>query len=179
MASEFEAGKLKLRSKKMKIGIVVSPGGHLAQALEVLSAFEGHEIFLISYKVPNLIGFSDERIKRVYLVTFIGAKRVRLFISLLVDLFSYLRIFLKERPDVLFSTGSEIAIGAFYMGKFLFRSKLIFLETASRVVDPSLTGKMLYSISDLFLVQWDTLLRKLGPKAQYKGCVYDLCDDRK
>ena len=85
MASEFEAGKLKLRSKKMKIGIVVSPGGHLAQALEVLSAFEGHEIFLISYKVPNLIGFSDERIKRVYLVTFIGAKRVRLFISLLAS----------------------------------------------------------------------------------------------
>jgi hypothetical protein len=43
--------------KEMKIGIVVSPEGHLAQALEVLPAFQGHGIFLISYKVPNLIGF--------------------------------------------------------------------------------------------------------------------------
>lgn len=43
--------------KEVKIGMVVSPGGHLAQALEVLPAFEGLEIFLISYKVPNSTGF--------------------------------------------------------------------------------------------------------------------------
>lgn len=66
--------------KEMNIGIVVSPGGHLAQALEVLPAFQGIEIFLISYKVPNLTGFSDERIKSVDLVTLLGAKRVRLFL---------------------------------------------------------------------------------------------------
>ena len=66
--------------KEMNIGIVVSPGGHLAQAVEVLPAFQGIEIFLIFYKVPNLTGFSDERIKSVDLVTFLGAKRVRLFL---------------------------------------------------------------------------------------------------
>jgi hypothetical protein len=62
----------------MEIGIVISPGGHLAQALEVLPAFDGHEIFLISYKVPNLIGVCEERIKQVNLVTFLRPKRVRL-----------------------------------------------------------------------------------------------------
>jgi beta-1,4-N-acetylglucosaminyltransferase len=164
--------------KTMKIGIVVSPGGHLAQALEVLPAFEGHEIFLISYKVPNLIGFRDARIKNVYLLTFLGAKRVRLFISLFISLFSVYEIFFREKPDVIFSTGSEIAIGPFYIGKFLFGSKLIYLETATRVVELSLTAKILYNISDLFLVQWETLLNKYRKKAQYRGCLYDICNNR-
>ena len=171
------AGPNATRKKtKIKVAVICSPGGHLAQSISVLEAFKDCETFMISYAFPNLKGFQDERFRRVYLLKYIRGKRVGLFITLFISLFSVLRIFFRERPEVLFSTGSEIAIVPFWIGKFLFGTKLIFLETASRVSEPSLTGKILYPVSDLFLVQWPSLLEKVGKKALYRGCVYDLCN---
>ena len=80
-----------------------------------------------------------------------------------------LYVFLKERPRVLFSTGAEIAIPAFYIGKFLFRTKLIYLECSAQVDHRSLTGRWVYPIADLFLVQWESLVSQYGPKAKYVG----------
>jgi UDP-N-acetylglucosamine:LPS N-acetylglucosamine transferase len=78
-------------------------------------------------------------------------------------------ILLKERPDILFSTGSEIAAPAFYLGKFFYRTRLIYLECSAQVYRPSLTGRFIYPITDLFLVQWEPLLKRYGPKAKYVG----------
>ena len=78
-------------------------------------------------------------------------------------------VFLKERPRVLFSTGAEIAIPAFYIGKLLFRTKLIYLECSAQVDHRSLTGRWVYPIADLFLVQWESLLSQYGPRAKYVG----------
>jgi beta-1,4-N-acetylglucosaminyltransferase len=78
-------------------------------------------------------------------------------------------ILLKERPAILFSTGSEIAIPSFYLGKLLFRTKLIYLECSAQVYQASLTGRLVYPITDLFLVQWKPLLKRYGTKAKYVG----------
>jgi UDP-N-acetylglucosamine:LPS N-acetylglucosamine transferase len=91
------------------------------------------------------------------------------FLTALVNLFQFIRIFWKEKPSILFSTGAEIAVPAFYVGKIFFRTRLIFLETLTRVKDLSYAGKVLYPIVDLFLVQWPELLKKAGPKAVYGG----------
>ena len=90
-------------------------------------------------------------------------------IDVIGDFIVQLSIFLKEKPKVLFSTGAEIAIPSFYIGKFLFRTKLIYLECSAQVYSPSLTGRWVYPISDLFLVQWESLLQHYGPKANYVG----------
>jgi len=58
-----------------------------------------------------------------------------------------------------------------YLGGFLGK-KIVFIESLSRVKNPSLTGKFLYPISDLFLVQWKSLLKKYGSKAKYGGKVF-------
>ena len=154
---------------KMKIGIICSPGGHLTIALEVLEAFEGHEVFLISYDTPNMQNFYNPGITNIYHIHLRGHRGIRVFLTLLASCLDYVRIFLKERPKLVFSTGSEIAVPAFYIGKMLFRAKLIFLETATRVIRPSLTARLLYPITDLFLVQWPPLQKALGPKARYEG----------
>ena len=90
-------------------------------------------------------------------------------LNLIVGILKIFFIFLKERPRILFSTGAEIAIPSFYIGKFLFRTKLIYLECSAQVYHPSLTGRWVYPITDLFLVQWESLLRQYGPKAKYVG----------
>lgn len=155
----------------MNIGIIVSGGGHLDEALPLLEAFKDHRVFLVTYVQKSLLNFHHSNIVRVYFVRLWGSKGIRLYFSLLVDLFEFIYILTRERPKVLFSTGSEIAIIPFFLGKILLRTKLIFLETATRVLEPSLTAKVLYPISDIFLVQWETLLKRFGPKAQFRGRV--------
>ena len=80
------------------------------------------------------------------------------------------RILLKERPKLIVSTGSEIAIPAFYLAK-LFRAKTMFIESWTRVEQPTGTGKLVYLFSDVFLVQWQRLLSKYGKKAKYEGAI--------
>ncbi len=155
----------------MKIGIIVSPGGHLDQVLLVTEAFQDHEVFLISYVSENLKGFSYQGIKRTYWVKAFGDTKLGVFFCLLLSCFYFIKIFWREKPDVLFSTGAEIAVPAFYIGKYLFGCALIFLESATRVKNPSLAGKLIFPIADLFLVQWESLREILGEKARYVGRV--------
>jgi UDP-N-acetylglucosamine:LPS N-acetylglucosamine transferase len=92
------------------------------------------------------------------------------YITLLENTIEILKILMKEKPDILFSTGSEIAIPTFYIGKFLFGAKLIYLESVARMKEISFTGRLLMPIVDLFLVQWEELARKYK-KAKFWGRV--------
>jgi len=153
----------------MKIAVISSAGGHLDDVLAVFDAFKDCNVFLVSYDVPTLKGFQYPGIEKLYYIKYFGASVIKVFPSLLLSCLTYLRIFLKERPQVIFSTGSEIAIPAFYIGKFFFGTKLIYLETISRTYKPTYTARLVYWISDLFLVQSESLLSKLGSKAKYAG----------
>ncbi len=161
----------KNKNNQIKIGIICSPGGHLEQALSVLEAFKDCKVFIVTYDFPTLKGFEHRGVFRFYYLRYFGDSAIEVFFTLLVSCFSYFRIFLKERPKAVFSTGSEIAIPAFYIGKFLFGIKLIYLETIVRTTYPTVAAKFLYYISDLFLVQWESLLCKFGSKASYAGRI--------
>lgn len=79
-------------------------------------------------------------------------------------------IALKERPDVVISTGAGITVFFCMFAKML-GAKLIFIESMARIERPTLTARMLYPVSDLFLVQWPDLL-KFFPKAKYAGRLF-------
>jgi beta-1,4-N-acetylglucosaminyltransferase len=142
-----------------KIGLICSAGGHFTEMLQLREAFKGHRIFVITYREKATLNQENT----YYLGTW------RSPTGFIVGLMKIFIIFLKEKPDILFSTGSEIAVPPFYLGKFLFRTKLIYLECSAQVYRPSLTGRCVYPITDLFLVQWEFLLKKYGPKAKYVG----------
>ena len=57
-----------------------------------------------------------------------------------------------------------------YLGK-LFGSKIIFIETFANSESKTLSGKMIYPIANLFIVQWEEMLN-LYPKATYGGPIY-------
>jgi UDP-N-acetylglucosamine:LPS N-acetylglucosamine transferase len=166
----------------MKIGIACSAGGHLTQVLSLLEAFRGHECFLILPGFPHVKKFNPPQFAKTYHLKMlfnyalgikITPQRViwlGVYITLLENTFEILKILMKEKPDILFSTGSEIAIPTFYIGKFLFGAKLIYLESVARMKDISFTGKLLMPIVDLFLVQWEELARKYK-KAKFWGRV--------
>lgn len=146
----------------MKIGLVCSHGGHLTEMLELVGAFEGHDLFFVTYRSGRVKEL--EQHYRVYALDNIGASPLRMLGSLPVTW----RVLRRERPGVLVSTGSEIAIPFFILAKVL-NIRTVFVESCCRVHNPSGTGKVLYPLADVFLVQWPQLLAAYGSKARYEG----------
>ena len=79
------------------------------------------------------------------------------------------KILNKERPDLIISTGAGIAVPFIYIAK-IFKIKTIYIESLTRVEKLSLTGKLIYPIVDLLLVQWPELEKKYS-KAKFKGQI--------
>jgi len=92
-------------------------------------------------------------------------------IKFMKSLYQNFNILKKEHPEVIISTGAGIAVGPCYIAKLFFRSKVVFLESFCRTNKPSLSGRLMYPIADLFFVQWKPLLERYGKKAIYRGAV--------
>jgi len=146
----------------MKIALVCSHGGHLTEILHIMESFEGNETFFITYNNFRTVNLDYDK----YLMENIGTSPVKMVKAF----YKTFKILLKERPDVIVSTGSEIAIPSFILSK-LMGIKTIFIESWCRVNTKSGTGKIVYYFSDVFLVQWPELLELYGKKAQFKGAV--------
>ena len=75
-----------------------------------------------------------------------------------------------EKPDLIISTGAAVAVPFFYLGKVM-GAKLIYIEVFDRIDAPTLTGKLVYPITDRFIVQWEEMLR-IYPKAICLGSIF-------
>ena len=69
-----------------------------------------------------------------------------------------------EKPDLVVSTGAAVAVPFFYIGKLL-GAKCAYIEVFDRIDKPTLTGRLVKPIADLFVVQWEEQL------AVYPGSV--------
>lgn len=90
--------------------------------------------------------------------------------NLLKNIFLSIKIFAKEKPDVVICTGVLATIPMCLIAK-LCRKKLIYIESFAKINSPTLTGKLMYKFADKFYVQWESML-KCYPKAIYKGGIY-------
>lgn len=147
----------------MTVCLVGSSGGHLTELLSLREAFAGHEVFVITYASPVTAGCP-----RTYFLTPIGMSPWRMLRSL----WRVVGILRAERPDLIVSTGAELAIPVAYLGRWLCRARVVFVECAAMVTHPSWTGRVLYPVADRFLVQWPSLLRAYGPKARCAGGIF-------
>ena len=77
---------------------------------------------------------------------------------------------MKFRPDYIITTGVHTAGPMCCIGKIL-GSKIIYIETFANMVTKTSTGKLLYPISDKFIVQWESM-KKLYPNADFGGWIF-------
>ncbi len=148
---------------KINICLCCSHGGHLNELLQFSEAFAGHDTFFFCYDAAT-----TRPLPNAYLVP----NMARNPIELLKNLGRIFKIFLKERPDLIISTGAEIALPAIFVGKF-FGAKSIYIECGAQVCHPSLTGRIMYWAADAFYVQWPELKQVYGPRALYQGSLID------
>lgn len=151
----------------MKIIFAASSGGHLEQLLMLRPLMEKYDSVFVTEKTDYNVGKMDIQ---TYYLRQINRKELLFLPKLLANTFSSLKIVLKEKPDVMITTG-VLAIIPMALWTKLLGGKLIYLESFAKVTSKTLSGKLLYHFADRFYVQWEEML-KLYPKAIYKGGIY-------
>jgi beta-1,4-N-acetylglucosaminyltransferase len=153
--------------RTLKICFAASSGGHLEQLMMLKPMMKKYGSFILTEKTNYDLNLKDIHLYNVIQIN----RREFLFICKLIVLFiQSLIIFVKEKPDVVISTGALATVPMCLLAKF-FKKKLIFIESFSKVNSPTIAGELMYKHADLFLVQWEEL-KKFYPDATYGGGIY-------
>lgn len=108
--------------------------------------------------------------KKMYYMKQVNRKEKTFAFKLLANGFKSFFIYIKERPDVVITTGVLAMIPICLLAK-LFRKKLIYIESFAKVTSPTETGKFLYKYADRFYVQWESM-KEFYPDAICLGGIY-------
>ena len=146
----------------MKLALVCYNGGHLFQLHILKEWWAKYQRFWVTFKKTDAISLLST--EKVYWAHAPATRNIK---NLIKNTFLALRVLGKEKPDIIVSTGAAVAVPFFYLGK-LMGAKLIFIEVYDRIYSPTLTGKLVYPITDVFLLQWKEQ-KKFYPKGYYLG----------
>lgn len=80
------------------------------------------------------------------------------------------KVLRKERPELIISSGAAVSVPFFCLGK-LFGAKLIYIEVFDRIDKPTLSGRLVYPITDKFIVQWEEQ-KQVYKKAINLGSIF-------
>jgi beta-1,4-N-acetylglucosaminyltransferase len=153
---------MKLRAKKLCLASSV--GGHLQELMQLRPVYEQHPHF---YIVNDRLMLPEPMVGRTYFIRHSERDLLALW-----NIVEAIRIFRRERPTHLISTGAGLAVPLALVAR-LFGVKVMFIETFAAIEKPTLTGRILYWLSDRFVYQWPSLAR-FYPSAQYAGTIFDL-----
>ena len=154
--------------KTLKICFAASTGGHFEQLMMLKPLMKKYDSFILTEKTDYEVK-NNNNIK-IYKVNQVNRKQKLFVINMFINSIKSCAIFLKEKPDLVITTGVLAMIPMCLIAK-LFRKKLIYIESFAKISSPTLTGKFLYKYADRFYVQWEKLL-DIYPNAIYKGGIY-------
>ena len=147
----------------MKICLTCSAGGHLTQIRKLEKFYRKYDYFFVTFFSKPIEELTKR--ERFYFVKDPG----RNLFKFLINTLQSLKVFLREEPDVIISTGAGVAIAMCWWGR-IFGKKVIFIEDWCVVDKPSLSGRMVYPIANLFIIQWEQL-QKYYHKAKFRGAL--------
>ncbi|MGO5070054.1 PssD/Cps14F family polysaccharide biosynthesis glycosyltransferase [Roseburia faecis] len=149
----------------MKLCLVGSSGGHLTHLYMLKPFWTTKERFWVTFDKEDARSLlKDEKVYPCYFPTNRNIK------NLIRNTFLAIKILRKEKPDVIISSGAAVAVPFFYLGK-LFGAKTVYIEVFDRIDKPTLTGRLVYPVTDRFIVQWEEM-KKVYPKAINLGSIF-------
>ena len=149
----------------MKVCLVGSSGGHLTHLYMLKDFWKDKDRFWVTFDKEDARSIlENEKVLPCYYPTNRNIK------NLIKNTFLAIRVLLKEKPDLIISSGAAVAVPFFYIGKIL-GAKLVYIEVFDRIDKPTVTGKLVYPIADKFIVQWEEQ-KKVYPKAINLGSIF-------
>lgn len=149
----------------MKLLLIASTGGHLSQLVELRPWWGAHQRQWVTFdKEDARSALAGETVHHAHHPTTRNVpnalRNARLAAGLLHRL----------RPDLVLSTGAGVALPFFVVARAL-GIRTAYLEVYDRIEAPTLTGRLCYPMSDVFLVQWPEQQRRY-PESVLVGPVY-------
>ena len=159
-------GKKKKYEDK-KVCYIQQQGGHYAQLMQLSGLMKETKSFIVTEN----IGKYKDKPGEVYYIKQVNRKEKDFMLLMIVNQFKSLYILIKERPDVIIQTGVLATIPLCILGKYLFRTKLIYIESFAKTRQPNATGRLMYKMADYFFVQHESMIQ-IYPDAIYEGGIY-------
>lgn len=156
---------------KKRVLFISSTGGHLTELMQLKSMFDNYEYHVITEKTKVNLDLKKKYGKKIDFLVY-GTKDHMLTypFKLMYNTFKSLFLYFKIHPDYIVTTGAHTAGPISCIGK-LFGTKIIYIESFANISTKTLTGRYLYPIADVFIVQWKSML-KLYPDAIYGGWIF-------
>lgn len=147
-----------------KVLFISSTGGHLSELMKLEPLFKQYDYSIITERDKTTNYLTRKYMGKVYYLPYCTRSKIFSYIFLFFYLIlkSFV-LFIKIKPDVIVSTGTHTTVPMCYFAK-IFRKKVIYIETYANITKKTLSGKIVYPISDLFIVQWEEM-KKLYPNA--------------
>lgn len=149
----------------MKICLVGSSGGHLTHLYMLKPFWKDKERFWVTFDKEDANSLLEN--EKMYPCFFPTNRNIK---NLIRNTFLAVKILKKERPDLIISTGAAVSVPFFYIGKIL-GAKLIYIEVFDRIDKPTVSGRLVYPITDRFIVQWEEQ-KKVYKKAINLGSIF-------
>jgi len=147
------------RRPAASVVLVCSSGGHLAQLYNLRAWWQRFDRSWVTFRLPDAESLLEgERTVWAHHPT------TRNVPNMFRNAALAWRMLRRERPSVVISTGAGVAFPFFVIAKLL-RIRTIYVEVFDRVDSATLTGRLCYPLSDLFLVQWEEQ-RQLYPRGE-------------
>jgi beta-1,4-N-acetylglucosaminyltransferase len=148
----------------MKVLLACSPGGHLAQLYQLRRWWDRHERTWVTSGHPQAVSLlRGERVIPAF------APTTRNLPNAIRNLWLAIRVIRAERPDVVISDGAGVAVPFFVVARLL-GVRTVYLEVYDRISRPTLTGRLCYPLSGLFLLQWPEQAVSY-PRGKVIGCL--------
>lgn len=155
-----------MEEKKLKVCLVGSSGGHLTHLYMLKPFWENKDRVWVTFDKEDARSLlKDEKMYPCYYPTNRSLK------ALIKNTKIAIKVLKKERPDVLISSGAAVAVPFFYLGKLFFKTKNIYIEVFDRIDKPTVTGKMVYRVTDKFIVEWEEM-KQVYKKAVNLGSIF-------
>lgn len=165
---------MKSEKRRPRICLAASGGGHVRQILDLKPFWQNHDYYLVTE--PTALGHSlaGEHPTRFVDHFAFGQARIAskatLAMSGVRNMWASLKHILRERPDVVISTGAGSALFTALFGR-LTGAKFVLIESFARVRAPSLFGRMSHRFANKVIVQSE------GLKARWPHA--EVCDPLK
>ena len=156
---------------KKRVMFISSMGGHLNELMMLKSLFNKYDYHIVTEKTKATKYLKNDYNNKVSYLVYGTKKLILLYpFILLINCFISLFLFIKYHPKYIVTTGTHTAGPMCCIGK-IFGSKIIYIETFASINKGSQTGKLIYKFADLFVVQWESML-KVYPKAKFGGWIF-------
>lgn len=141
---------------RQRVLAISSGGGHWVELLRLRPALEGHDVIFATVSESYR---SDVPFGRFAVV---GDATRWSKLRLLRMASRVLRIVLRERPDVVLSTGAAPGYFALLFGRML-GARTVWIDSIANADELSLCGRCVGAFAGLWLTQWPHLAREDGP----------------